>query len=153
MGVEGSWYLISYNQDPTTPTIPSAAKYLMRRGWVHTRPKYFMRVEPCVRYPPRHAKRDGERRNEVGPLTGGAQWVWCGPNHLCLPHPMDPSGWNLLCLGSLPASVVIFYAQAGKEWAQRQGLLLRRAHQIRAGRDSYWPKPRAAKIPFAQGPV
>ena len=22
MGVEGSWYLISYNQDPTTPTIP-----------------------------------------------------------------------------------------------------------------------------------
>ena len=23
MGVEGSWYLISYNQDPTTPTIPS----------------------------------------------------------------------------------------------------------------------------------
>ena len=72
MGVEGSWYLISYNQDPTTPTIPSAAKYLMRRGWVHTRPKYFMRVEPCVRYPPRHAKRDGERRNEVGPLTGGA---------------------------------------------------------------------------------
>ena len=44
MGVEGSWYLISYNQDPTTPTIPSAAKYLMRRGWVHTRPKYFMRV-------------------------------------------------------------------------------------------------------------
>ena len=28
-----------------------------------------MRVEPWVRYPPRHAKRDGERRNEVGPLT------------------------------------------------------------------------------------
>ena len=25
MGVEGSWYLISYNQDPTTPTIPSQA--------------------------------------------------------------------------------------------------------------------------------
>ena len=34
-----------------TLPIPSAAKYLMRRGWVHTRPKYFMRVEPCVRYP------------------------------------------------------------------------------------------------------
>ena len=34
------------NLDIDTPAlpIPSAAKYLMRRGWVHTRPKYFMRV-------------------------------------------------------------------------------------------------------------
>ena len=34
---------VSISRFPALP-IPSAAKYLMRRGWVHTRPKYFMRV-------------------------------------------------------------------------------------------------------------
>ena len=88
----------------------------------------FYAVEPCVRDPPRHG-RDGESRNEVGPLTGGAY----GPNHLCLPHPI-PQRLESFMLGVPSRQVVIFYA-AGKERAQRQGLLLRRAHQIRAGRD------------------
>ena len=69
---EGSWKE-NNAQDPSPLSlpIPSAAKYLMRRGWVHTRPKYFMRVEPCVRYPPRHAKRDERGGMKWGPLLVG----------------------------------------------------------------------------------
>ena len=45
----------------SSPIPPRGRNISMRRGG------------QCVEsIAPRHAKRDGERRNEVGPLTGGA---------------------------------------------------------------------------------
>ena len=73
-----------------------------------------MRVEPCVRYPGYfHAKRDGERRNEVGPLTvwgivgdGAAQITYAyhtpwtpAAGIFYAWGPFPPAYGNLLCVG------------------------------------------------------
>ena len=81
----------------------------------------------------------------VGPTRYGPAGVFYGP-------PVASSARELFMLGGSwgygPA--VIFYGPPVASSA-RELFMLGGSWGVRAGRDSYWPKPRAAKIPFCVG--